>query len=129
LLNYAATTMLKNHVPQPNIMGGMMTGMPMMGTPTVFGSAGMDSNHYLDVHNLQMANNQCTFTGRPRPERRRQRSNVRYSASNENGFMPQNLPGFDRDNASKNGSGVQITVRMCPLPTATHMIGTTRASD
>ena len=107
MLNFAATTMLKNYVPQPNMMGGMMTGMTMMGTPTVFGNAGADSNNYLDVRDLRMANNQGTF----RIDHVLEGGgtiDVRYSSSNENGFMPQNLPGFgfDHDNASQNGSVV-----------------------
>jgi hypothetical protein len=110
LLNSAATRMLQNYVPQPNSMGDMGMGMTMMGTPTVFG-ANQDSNNYLDVRDMRHANNQ----GTARVDRIFDEANtlsVRYSVSKEDGFMPQNLPGFgfNHDNAAQNASAIYTHV-------------------
>ena len=80
-----------------------------MARPTVFG-AGMDSNNLLDVRDAQARNNQGTI----RVDRMlgSDALNVRYSSSHEQGFSPQNLPGygFNFDNASQNGSIVWTKV-------------------
>lgn len=103
-LNQAAYKMLQNYVPRPNMDNGMMGGMTMMGIPTVFGSAGQDSNNLLDVRDSRMISDQGTV----RVDRvfgRGDTANIRYSVSGEHGFMPQNLPGygFNHDNFSQNG--------------------------
>ena len=109
MINPAAQRFLQKYVPQPNAgmgmaMGAVGCGMTMMGSPTVLG-AGTDCNNYLDDRNELHTNNQGTvridhtfangdsLTGR-------------YSLSSENGFMPQNLPGFGsfHDNFSQHGS-------------------------
>jgi hypothetical protein len=104
LINSASSKMLKNYVPMPNQMDMGMSGMTMMGTPTVFGT-NMDSNNYLDVRNMQHANNQGTIRV-DRLWNAADTMSVRYSASSEIGFMPQNLPGFgfNHDNMAQNGS-------------------------
>ena len=92
LLNPAAQRMLANHVPRPNTMGDMGMGMTMMGTPTTFGT-NQDSNNFLDVEDMRHRNKQGTI----RVDRMLGANdifNVRYSISKEDGFMPQNLPGF-----------------------------------
>src|SRR5690242_11032434 len=104
-LNLAAFKMLQSYVPRPNMENGMMGGMTMMGTPTVVGSAGMDSNNLLDVRDARIDSDQGTI----RVDRifdRGDSLNVRYSASGEAGFMPQNLPGygFNHDNLGQNGA-------------------------
>ena len=108
-LNSAAVLMLKSYVPRPNTMGGMGLGMTMNGAPVVFGS-GLDSNNLLDVRDAQGRNNQGTI----RIDRTlgSDALNVRYSSSNEQGFSPQNLPGYgvNYDNASQNGSIVYTKV-------------------
>src|SRR5450631_2399353 len=103
-MNSAAVTMLTNYVPQPNLMMGM-GGMTMMGQPTVTG-AGNDSNNYLDVRNEQHYNNQGTI----RVDQifgQYDSGFIRYSAGSENGFMPENLPGFGyfHDNLAQQGMG------------------------
>ncbi|MDE3167083.1 MAG: hypothetical protein KGN36_14855, partial [Acidobacteriota bacterium] len=108
-LNPAAARMVQTYVPQPNTMGGM-GGMTMMGAPTVFGS-NQDSNNYLDVENMRHANNQ----GTARVDRvfdENNTVNLRYSVSKEDGFMPQNLPGFglNHDNAAQHASGIYTRV-------------------
>lgn len=110
LLNPAAQRMLANHVPRPNTMGDMSMGMTMMGTPTIFGT-NQDSNNFLDVEDMRHRNNQGTV----RVDRMLGANdifNVRYSISKEDGFMPQNLPGygFTHDNLSQNGSMIYTKV-------------------
>lgn len=103
LLNPAAVKMLGKYVPRPNTMNMGMS-MTMMGTPTVFGT-NQDSNNYLDVRDMRHKTDQGTV----RVDRvigQGDTLNIRYSADNENGFMPQLLPGFgfNHDNMSQNGS-------------------------
>ncbi len=104
-MNSVAVTMLKQYTPQPNLMMGMGMGMTMMGQPTVVGS-GNDSNNYLDVRNEVHYTDQGTV----RVDHQFNSNNtgfVRYSAGGENGFMPENLPGFGylHDNLSQQGMG------------------------
>jgi Carboxypeptidase regulatory-like domain len=104
-LSPVATTMLKKYTPQPNLMMGIGGGMTMMGQPTVVG-AGNDSNNYLDVRNEI----HYTDQGSARVDHQFNSNNttfVRYSAGGENGFMPENLPGFGylHDNLSQQGIG------------------------
>ncbi len=105
LINPAASLFLQKYVPRPNMEMGMNgCGMTMMGAPTVVG-AGMDCNNYLDVRNERHVTDQATirvdqvFKGGDSVV-------ARYSFSGENGFMPQNLPGFGalHDNFSQHGS-------------------------
>jgi hypothetical protein len=101
-LNQSALRMAQGYLPQPNTMD--MGSMTMMGTPTVFGT-NQDSNNYLDVRNMHHSNNQGTI----RVDRMigtADTLNARYSISKEDGFMPENLPGFgfDHDNLSQNGA-------------------------
>jgi hypothetical protein len=110
LLNRAATLMLQKYVPMPNSMTDMSMGMTMMGAPTVFGT-NQDSNNYMDVRNMRHTNNQGTI----RIDRVFNEANtlsIRYSASKEDGFMPQNLPGFgfNHDNAAQNASAIYTRV-------------------
>jgi len=104
-INHAAALFLQKYAPRPNMDMGMNgCGMTMMGTPTVVG-AGVDCNNYLDVRNEHHVTDQGTiridqmFAGGDS-------LSVRYSLSSENGFMPQNLPGFGaiHDNFSQHGS-------------------------
>jgi hypothetical protein len=109
LLNPAAARMVQKYVPEPNSMGDMM-GMTMMGAPTVFGT-NQDSNNFLDVRDMHHTNNQGTV----RVDRVFNESNtlnLRYSVSKEDGFMPQNLPGFGffHDNAAQNVSAIYTKV-------------------
>ena len=108
-INPAARAFLVQYVPQPNAgmgtgMGAIGCGMTMMGSPTVVG-AGTDCNNYLDVRNeLHIADQ-----GTVRVDHMFARGDslaIRYSLSGENGFMPQNLPGFGafHDNFSQQGS-------------------------
>ena len=111
MLSPVAAKMLNLYVPQPNLMGGESMGMTMMGTPTVFGSAGQDSNNYLDVRDMRMIDNQGTI----RVDRvlgKGDTLNVRYSAANEHGFMPEGEPGFGfyHANMSQNGSVIWTRV-------------------
>jgi hypothetical protein len=105
-LNSAAFKMLQSYVPRPNQDNGMMGGMTMMGVPTVLGNnGGQDSNNLLDVRDSRILTDQGTV----RVDRifdRGDSINVRYSASGEHGFVPQNLPGygFNHDNLGQNGS-------------------------
>lgn len=105
LINPAAKLFLQKYVPRPNLDMGMMgCGMTMMGAPTVFG-AGVDCNNYQDVRNEHHVTDQATF----RVDRLFARGDsvaARYSFSRENGFMPQNLPGFGaiHDNLAQHGS-------------------------
>ncbi|MBZ5584113.1 MAG: carboxypeptidase regulatory-like domain-containing protein [Acidobacteriia bacterium] len=92
MLSSVATTMLNRYAPRPNMMGDMGMNMTMMGQPTVFGS-GMDSNNYTDVRTMRHQDNQGTV----RIDRVFDRGDSifgRYSLSSENGFTPENLPGF-----------------------------------
>lgn len=109
-LNPAAARMVRQYVPQPNTMGDMGMGMTMMGTPTVFGT-NQDSNNFLDVRDMRHRNNQGTV----RVDRTFDEANtlnIRYSVSKEDGYMPQNLPGFgfNHDNESQNGSLIYTRV-------------------
>ena len=102
----AASRMLQNYTPLPNMDNGMMGGMTMMGTPTVLGkSGGQDSNNLLDVRDSRLVTNQGTVRG-DRIFNAGDFVNVRYSISKENGFFPQNLPGygFYHDNMGQNGA-------------------------
>jgi len=104
-LNPAAYKMLDKYTPAQNQDNGMMAGMTMMGSPTVFGQSGLDSNNLLDLRNQHLATDQGTVrvdrifdTG--------DSINIRYIASGESGFVPQNLPGygFNHDNLGQNGA-------------------------
>jgi hypothetical protein len=106
----AAALMMQKYVPQPNSMGDMSMGMTMMGAPTVFGT-NQDSNNFLDVRDMRHTNNQGTI----RVDRVFNESNtlnLRYSVSKEDGFMPQNLPGFGffHDNSAQNASAIYTRV-------------------
>ena len=104
-INRAAVLFLQKYAPRPNMDMGMNgCGMTMMGTPTVIG-AGVDCNNYLDLRNEHHVTDQGTV----RVDQAFARGDtlfVRYSLSGENGFMPQNLPGFGaiHDNFSQHGS-------------------------
>ena len=76
----------------------------MDGSPTVFG-AGKDSNNYLDQRNERHVNDQGTMRV-DRVFERGDNISARYSVGAENGFMPQNLPGFGllHDNLAQNAS-------------------------
>jgi hypothetical protein len=105
LINPAALLFLQKYVPRPNMQMGMQgCGMTMMGAPTVVG-AGMDCNNYLDVRNEHHVTDQATIRVDQVFERGDNLA-ARYSFSSENGFMPQNLPGFGaiHDNFSQHGS-------------------------
>jgi hypothetical protein len=105
LINSAAALFLGKYLPRPNMEMGMNgCGMTMNGAPTVVG-AGVDCNNYLDVRNERHITDQGTI----RVDQmfgRGDSVSVRYSLSSENGFMPQNLPGFGaiHDNFSQHGS-------------------------
>ncbi|HZS06108.1 MAG TPA: carboxypeptidase regulatory-like domain-containing protein [Blastocatellia bacterium] len=105
LINHAAALFLQKYTPRPNMEMGMNgCGMTMMGAPTVVG-AGADCNNYLDVRNGRHVTDQ----GTARIDHLLARGDslfFRYSLSGENGFMPQNLPGFGalHDNFSQHGS-------------------------
>ncbi len=103
LIHPVPSQMLAKYVPMPNMMGDMGTNMTMMGQPTVFGS-GMDSNNYLDVRDAHHTMDQGTLRI-DRVFERGDRLTGRYSLSSENGFTPQNLPGFgaNHDNLSQHG--------------------------
>jgi hypothetical protein len=110
LINSAAARMAQNHVPQPNMMSDASMSMTMMGAPTVFG-VNQDSNNFLDVRDMQHRNQQGTI----RIDRVFDEANtlsVRYSISKEDGFMPQNLPGFGffHDNQAQNASAIYTRV-------------------
>jgi hypothetical protein len=100
-----AATMLMKYTPMPTMSMGGMGGSTMMGQPTVVGS-GNDANNYLDVRNEI----HYTDQGTARVDRQFGKNDtgfVRYSASGEHGFMPENLPGFgfNHDNLSQQGIG------------------------
>ncbi|OLE50907.1 MAG: hypothetical protein AUG51_25745 [Acidobacteria bacterium 13_1_20CM_3_53_8] len=105
LINPAARLFLQKYVPRPNMDMGMNgCGMTMMGIPTVVG-AGVDCNNYLDVRKARQSTNQGMF----RFDQMFSRGDtlfVRYSFGTENGFTPQNLPGFGalNDNLAQNGT-------------------------
>lgn len=105
LINPAAALFLRKYAARPNVEMGMNgCGMTMMGAPTVFG-AGVDCNNFLDVRNGHHVNDQATI----RIDHMLARGDsltARYSLSSENGFMPQNLPGFGaiHDNFAQHGS-------------------------
>lgn len=104
-INAAAALFLQKYAPRPNMDMGMNgCGMTMMGTPTVVG-AGVDCNNYLDVRNEHHVTDQGTIRIDQMLARGDSLS-LRYSLSSENGFMPQNLPGFGaiHDNFSQHGS-------------------------
>jgi hypothetical protein len=104
-INSAAALFLQKYAPRPNMDMGMNgCGMTMMGTPTVVG-AGVDCNNYLDVRNEHHVTDQGTIRIDQMLARGDSLS-LRYSLSSENGFMPQNLPGFGaiHDNFSQHGS-------------------------
>jgi hypothetical protein len=101
-MNSATAIMLNNYVPRPNMMD-MGSAMTMNGQPGVVG-AGNDANNYLDIRNEEHYTDQGTV----RIDRNfNDGSNAffRYSAQGENGFMPENLPGFGyfHDNLSQQG--------------------------
>jgi hypothetical protein len=105
LINPAAALFLRKYIPRPNMEMGMNgCGITMMGAPTVVG-AGVDCNNFQDLRNGHHVNDQGTI----RVDHMLARGDsftVRYSLSSENGFMPQNLPGFGaiHDNFSQHGS-------------------------
>jgi hypothetical protein len=77
LLSPAATTMLNKYVVRPNLSNAGLT----------------DSNNYRDQRNLRNFQDQGTL----RVDRvfdRGDSLSARYSVGGENGFVPQNLPGF-----------------------------------
>ncbi len=99
LMSPVAATFLGKYTPRPNITGGMA--MDMMGQPSVVG-AGLDSNNFMDVRNMRHVTDQGTL----RIDRVFDRGDSvfgRYSIGGENGFTPQNLPGFGalHDNLSQ----------------------------
>ena len=101
LISSVASIMLNKYVPRPNMVGDVGMGMTMMGVPQVVG-AGLDANNYLDVRNAHHDQNQGTI----RIDRVFSGGDTvygRYSIGAENGFMPQNLPGFGllHDNRSQ----------------------------
>jgi hypothetical protein len=104
-INPAAQLFLQKYVPRPNLTAGLNgCGETMMGAPTVVG-AGTDCNNYMDVRNELHVADQGTV----RVDQMFARGDsltARYSLSSENGFMPQNLPGFGafHDNFSQQGS-------------------------
>ncbi|PYX90729.1 MAG: hypothetical protein DMG67_12315 [Acidobacteria bacterium] len=111
LINPVAQTFLQKYVPIPNAglgagmnMGTIGCGMSMMGAPTVVGG-GIDCNNFVDVRNELHTTNQGTvrldhILGNG------DNLTARYSAGGENGFTPENLPGFgsNHDNLSQHGS-------------------------
>ena len=108
-INPAALLFLQKFVPHPNADDGMMSmgtamcGMTMMGAPTLVG-AGTDCNNFVDTRNQLHITDQATvridhhFDGGDS-------LTGRYSLSAENGFSPENLPGFgsNHDNLAENG--------------------------
>jgi hypothetical protein len=106
MINPAAALFLQKFVPRPN-MEMMMNGcgaMTMMGQPTVVGAGG-DCNNYTDARDERHVTDQGTI----RIDHMLSRGDnlwARYSLGAENGFMPENLPGFGalHDNFSQQGS-------------------------
>jgi hypothetical protein len=106
MINKAAAMFLQRYVPRPNMDKGTIGcgGMTMSGQPTVVG-AGVDCNNYTDTR----IEHHVTDQGTIRIDRMLARGDnlwARYSLSAENGFMPENLPGFGalHDNFSQQGS-------------------------
>lgn len=105
LIDPKVALFLSKYIPRPNLEMGMMgCGMTMMGAPTVVG-AGMDCNNYLDVRNAHHETDQATI----RIDHTFNSNNSlfgRYSFSKEDGFTPQNLPGFGalHDNLSQHAT-------------------------
>jgi len=111
LINPAAQTFLQKYISAPNTgmgmsmnMGTIGCGMSMMGAPTVIGG-GVDCNNFVDVRNELHTTNQGTL----RVDQLLNNGDslaARYSAGGENGFTPENLPGFgsNHDNLSQHGS-------------------------
>jgi hypothetical protein len=92
MISPVASIMLNRYVPRPNRAGDSGMGMTMNGVPQVFG-AGLDANNYLDIRGEHQTHDQGTM----RIDRIFQDGDSvfgRYSIGAENGFMPQNLPGF-----------------------------------
>src|SRR5262249_31429963 len=92
MISPVASIMLNRYVPRPNRAGASGMGMTMNGVPQVFG-AGLDANNYLDIRGEHQTHDQGTL----RIDRIFQGGDSvfgRYSIGAENGFMPQNLPGF-----------------------------------
>ena len=101
LISPVAATMLNKYAPRPNTIGGSGMGMSMNGVPTVVG-AGIDSNNFLDNRIARNRNKQGTI----RIDRNFGTGDTlygRYSLGGENGFTPENLPGFGsfHDNLSQ----------------------------
>ena len=102
LLSPAAATMLKKYVPRPN--SDNMGAIIMNGVPSVVG-AGNDANNFLDQRNARYVTDQGTL----RIDRvfdRGDTLSARFSVGKEDGFMPQNLPGFglNHDNLSQHAN-------------------------
>jgi hypothetical protein len=102
LLSPVALIMLNKYVPRPNSenMGAMI----MNGVPSVVG-AGNDANNFMDQRNARLFTDQGTI----RVDRvfdRGDNLSARFSAGKEDGFMPQNLPGFGltHDNFSQHAN-------------------------
>ncbi len=105
LIDPAAQLFLRKYTPRPNIGMGMNgCGMTMMGAPTVVG-AGVDCNNYNDVRKERHNTDQATFRI-DQVFKRGDSIAAHYSFGSENGFMPQNLPGFGalHDNLAQHGS-------------------------
>ena len=114
LIDPAAQLFLRKYTPRPNMDMGMMgCGMTMMGAPTVVG-AGVDCNNYTDVRNERHYTDQATFRI-DQVFKRGDTVAARYSFGSENGFMPQNLPGFGalHDNLAQHGtvSWTRVSIR------------------
>ena len=104
LINQSAQLFLRKYTPRPNMDMGMNgCGMTMMGAPTVVG-AGVDCNNYSDVRKERHNTDQATFRV-DQVFKRGDNIAARYSFGGENGFMPQNLPGFGaiHDNLAQHG--------------------------
>ena len=125
LLNPAAFLMLNQYVPRPNTMD--MGAMIMDGVPSVVG-AGNDSNNYLDQRNQRNFTDQGTLRF-DRVFERAGNLSARYSAGGENGFTPQNLPGFGllHDNFTQN-AGISWTRVFTPNLVNTASIAYSRLS-
>ena len=105
LIDQSAQLFLRKYTPRPNMDMGMNgCGMTMMGAPTVVG-AGVDCNNYTDVRKERHNTDQATLRV-DQVFKRGDSLAARYSFGSENGFMPQNLPGFGaiHDNLAQQGS-------------------------
>lgn len=100
LLNRAAFTMLNQYVPRQNAMD--MGAMIMDGVPSVVG-AGNDANNYMDQRKQRNVTDQGTLRV-DRVFSSGDNVSARYTVSAEDGFTPQNLPGFGllHENLSQN---------------------------